>query len=203
MRDVFEFDIRFGAGGLDKDRPVIKDGFKVTAALDGDVLNPFHTRLGQLFVKKVIKIDVDDASVGDEADVEIPVDKRYPNVTSDKDRAEQIDHKELAALKKTGEKKVANIEYEGKKKGIKYRINLLKRVGAKKQDYLLSGLVSLEFGAGITHVAHVVFHPFLLYTICRPGYQSDLVPPFPIPNKEVKRVSADDTSRFGGGKSRS
>jgi len=30
-----------------------------------------------------------------------------------------------------------------------------------------------------------------------------LAPPFPIPNKEVKRVSADDTSRFGGGKSRS
>ena len=39
----------------------------------------------------------------------------------------------------------------------------------------------------------IVFHLFILYTITCPGYPSDLVPPFPIPNKEVKRVSADDT----------
>ena len=39
----------------------------------------------------------------------------------------------------------------------------------------------------------VVFHLIILYTIVCPGYLSDLAPPFPIPNKEVKRVSADDT----------
>lgn len=47
----------------------------------------------------------------------------------------------------------------------------------------------------LLYTKKVAIWPRVIYNSTCLGYLSDLEPPFPIPNKEVKRVSADDTRR--------
>src|SRR3989344_2213545 len=72
-RHFLKFDVGFGSRRLDKYCSEIEQGLEISPAFNGDVFDPVHAGFRHLFVKKIIKINVDDATVSYNTHIKIPI----------------------------------------------------------------------------------------------------------------------------------
>lgn len=93
MGNVNEFNIGIGSGRLVEYWSIIKKCLKISPAFFGNILNLVKSGNANFFIQNCVNVYVNYPSIGNNTDIEIPVDDVEPDITKNKNQEKNINDK--------------------------------------------------------------------------------------------------------------